>query len=258
MSTSAREQFDRQAALYDNRWAKWSDALLTQMLAWADPQPQWRVLDVATGTGYTALALAPHVAHVTGADVSPNMLGQAARQAQEQGITNADWQEARAERLPFDDASFDLVTVRIAPHHFTDVRAFLSETRRVLKVGGVFVLGDTSVPDDAPAVAEWQNAVERVRDTSHVANLSARAWRELTEEAGLRVSDVQTQTGEIALTLSAWLAVAGTDGDRAAQVRQMFANASDDARRAFHITTDEAGETRFAWPRVLLRAHRAA
>lgn len=258
MSTSAKAQFDKQAALYDNRWADWSEATLKQMLVWADPQPQWRVLDIATGTGYTALALAPHVAHVTGADISPNMLAQAARHAQEQDVANVAWHEAAAESLPFDNKAFDLVTVRIAPHHFTNVRAFLSETRRVLRPNGVFVLGDTTVPDDAPAIAEWQNSVERLRDTSHAANLPARVWRALSEEAGLRVSDVETQAGEIKLTLSAWLAVSGCDGDRARQVHQMFIHAPDDARQAFHITTDAVGETYFAWQRVLLKAHRPA
>ncbi len=256
--TSAKAQFDRQAVLYDNCWANWSEATLKQMLVWADPQPQWRVLDIATGTGYTALAFAPHVARVIGADISPNMLAQAARHAQEQGIANVAWREAAAESLPFDNKAFDLVTVRIAPHHFADVRAFLSETRRVLKPGGVFVLGDTTVPGDEPAAAEWQNTVERLRDTSHAANLPAPVWRALSEEAGLRVSHVETQAGEIKLTLSAWLAVAGCDGDRARQVRQMFIHAPDDARRAFHITTDAAGETYFAWQRVLLKAHRPA
>ncbi len=258
MSTSSKAQFDRQAAFYNNRWANWSDATLQQMLAWADPQPWWRVLDIATGTGYTALAFAPHVAHVVGVDVSSKMLAQAALHAQEQGIANVAWQEAEAEHLPFDDQSFDLVTVRIAPHHFRDVHAFLRETRRVLQPRGVFVLGDTTVPDDAHAVAAWQNTVERLRDTSHVANLSAQVWRDLTEDAGLRVADTHTQTGEITLTLSAWLEVAGCDGDRAAQVRQMFAEATPDVRRAFEITTDEAGETHFAWQRVLLKAVRPA
>lgn len=258
MSSSAKAQFDRQAAQYDHRWAAWSDETLRKLLQWADPQAHWRVLDIATGTGYTALVLAPYVAHVTGSDISPQMLARAAQHAREQNIVNADWREAPAERLPFEGGAFDLVTTRIAPHHFTDVSAFLGEARRVLRPHGVFVLADTTVPDDDPAAAEWQNSVERLRDTSHAANLSGQTWRALAEEAGLSVSDVQTQAGEIALTLPAWLEVAGTDADRAAQVRQMFADASPAARRAFHITTDSAGETHFAWQRVLLRAVRPA
>jgi ubiquinone/menaquinone biosynthesis C-methylase UbiE len=70
-STSAKEQFDRQAAHYNNQWAGWSDETLQRMLALADPQPSWHVLDVATGAGFTALAFAPLVAEVTGADLSP-------------------------------------------------------------------------------------------------------------------------------------------------------------------------------------------
>jgi ubiquinone/menaquinone biosynthesis C-methylase UbiE len=253
-SGSAREQFDRQATQYNQRWAGWSDETLQRMLAFADPQPSWQALDVATGTGFTALAFAPLVAAVVGADLSPGMLAQAANRASEQGITNVSWVEAPAEKMPFEKGAFDLVTVRIAPHHFTDVRAFLAETRRVLKPGGIFVLGDTTVPDEDREAADWQNRVERERDASHVANLPSGTWRSLTEEAGLTVTDLETMTGAIRIALTPWLETSGTTGERAKRVRGLFADAPESARRHFQITTDAEGETHFAWQRVVLRA----
>jgi ubiquinone/menaquinone biosynthesis C-methylase UbiE len=252
--TSARDQFDRQAGKYNERWASWSDETLRRLLELADPQPDWRVLDVATGTGFTALAVAPHVRHVVGSDVSPNMLAEAHKRAETAGVTNVDWVEAPAEALPFDDAAFDLVTARIAPHHFSDVPAFLAETRRVLTPGGVFVLADTTVPDDELEAADWQNAVERERDGSHVANLSPETWRRLVIEAGFVVTDLDCSGGGIGLELSAWLETAGCAGVRADRVRQLFATAPEAARRAFQITTNANGETRFVWQRVVLRA----
>jgi ubiquinone/menaquinone biosynthesis C-methylase UbiE len=251
---SAKEQFDRQAEQYNQRWASWTDETLQKMLAFADPQPDWRVLDVATGTGFTAFAFAKYAAHVTGADLSPGMLAQAAKRAAEQSVTNVDWVEAPAESLPFADASFDLVTVRIAPHHFTDVRAFLSEVRRVLKSDGVFVLGDTTVPDDDPEAAEWQNTVERERDPSHMRNLSPNDWQQLCEAAGFKLTNLDHATGAITIALSPWLETAGATGERAERVRGLFANAPESARRQFCITTDAAGETHFSWQRVVLRA----
>ena len=252
--TSAREQFDRQAEKYNERWASWSDETLSRLLELAGPKPNWRVLDVATGTGFTALAFAPHVAHVIGSDVSPGMLAHAKKRAGAAGVTNVDWIEAPAEALPFADASFGLVTVRIAPHHFSDVPAFLGEVRRVLVPGGVFVVGDTAVPDDELEAADWQNAVERERDASHGANLSPETWRRLVEAAGLRVTDLDAAGTGIGLELSAWLETAGCAGERAERVRQLFADAPEAARRAFQITTDADGETRFVWQRVVLRA----
>jgi SAM-dependent methyltransferase len=156
--------------------------------------------------------------------------------------------------MPFEDAVFDLVTVRIAPHHFNDIHAFLSETRRVLRPGGLFVLGDTSIPDDDGEAADWQNTVERERDPSHVANLSPETWRSLTEEAGFIVTDLETLTGAIRIALTPWLETSGTTGARAERVRHLFADAPESARRHFQITADINGETHFAWQRVVLRA----
>lgn len=259
MSAPARDQFDRQAVHYNERWASWSNETLQRMLETADVLPgaharTWRVLDVATGGGWTALAFAPHVREVVATDISTAMLAQAQNRAQAAGVTNIVWQEAAAEALPFADASFDLVTVRIAPHHFTNVPAFLREARRVLAPSGALILGDTTVPDDDPEAAAWQNAIERVRDPSHVANVSPNQWRSLLQAAEFVVAFLDHTSGRIPMFLSAWLHTAGCTGDAARQVRRMFANAPVAARKEFAITIDAEQETHFAWQRVVLRA----
>ena len=255
---AAKTQFDKQAKHYNETWAGWSDNTLRALLHLADPQERWRVLDVATGTGFTALAFAPRVSHVTGADISPQMLHEAQKRADLAGIKNVEWVECAAEALPFPDASFDLVTVRIAPHHFVDVPAFLGEVRRVLVGSGVFVLADTSVPGEDTEAGMWQNRVERERDPSHQSNLSQATWRDLCQSAGFVVTDLEAsspQRGEgIALSLTAWLHTAGCESECAETVRNLFAGAPEPAKAAFHITVDETGETHFVWQRVLLRA----
>ncbi len=250
---SAKEQFDKQATEYDAQWNLWSEETLNAMLTAARPQPTDRVLDVATGTGFTALAFAPLVQSVVGLDVSPGMLRQAESYAAERGLANAVFQEGAAELLPFADASFDLVTCRIAPHHFLSVPKFLSEAVRVLKPGGCFVLADTTVLDDLPEAADWQNAVEAVRDPSHVRNYPPSEWRQMTEAAGLTVTDCHTEGSGITIPLTDWITKAGCTPEQAASVRRAFADAPDSARAAYQIRTTADGEMVFTWPRVLLR-----
>lgn len=251
---TAKEQFDKQAAEYNAQWNTWSEEVLNAMLAAAQPKPTDRVLDVATGTGFTALAFAPLVQSVVGLDVSPGMLRQAEQFARGRGITNTVFQEGTAEMLPFADASFDLVTCRIAPHHFLSVPQFLSETARVLKPGGRFVLADTTVPDDLPEAADWQNAVEAVRDPSHVRNYPPSRWRQMAAAAGLTVADCHTEGGGITIPLTDWITKAGCTPEQESAVRRSFADAPQSARTAFQIVVGAGGETVFTWPRVLLRA----
>lgn len=251
---SAKEQFDKQATEYNAQWNTWSEETLSAMLAAAQPQPTDTVLDVATGTGFTALAFAPYVQSVVGLDVSPGMLAQAKNYAVERGVANAAFKEGAAEVLPYGDEAFDLVACRIAPHHFLDVQQFLCETARVLKPGGSFVLADTTVPDDYPEAAQWQNAVEVLRDPSHVRNCTPLEWRQMTETAGLTVTDCHTDGGGITIPLSDWLHKAGCTPEQSAAVRQAYADAPESAKQAFQIVTDAGGETVFTWQRVVLKA----
>ena len=251
---SARSQFDKQASEYNAQWNTWSEEALSAMLAAAQPQPIDTVLDVATGTGFTALAFAPLVQSVVGLDVSPGMLSQARIYASERGITNAAFEEGAAESLPYDDAMFSLVTCRIAPHHFLNTQQFLLETARILKPGGRFVLVDTTVPDDLPEAAKWQNAVEVLRDPSHVRNYTPLEWRRMTEAAELTVTDCHTSGGGITIPLSDWLHKAGCTPEQSAAVRRHFSDAPESARQAFQILTDAVGETVFTWQRVVMTA----
>jgi ubiquinone/menaquinone biosynthesis C-methylase UbiE len=251
---SAREQFDRQAAHYDTQWSAWSEESLAWLRDHARPQPTDAALDVATGTGFTALAFAPLVRSVVGLDVSAGMLEQARARAEEQGITNATFQQGAAEALPFADGAFDLVLCRIAPHHFLDIGRFLAETARVLRPGGTFALSDTAVPDASPEAAAWQNRVEAVRDPSHVRNHTPSEWRRMTEGAGLRVSALDSAGGGITIPLGDWLLKAGCTPEQSAEVRRLFAEAPESARQAFRITPQPGGDTVFTWQRVVLTA----
>jgi len=253
---TSKEQFDRQAAHYDDQWARWSQESVVWMLERASVIPYKSVLDVASGTGYTALAFAPHAEHVVGLDVSSGMLAVARERAAEQGFNNTEWVEGPAESIPFPDASFCLVTCRVAAHHFLDVESFVSETARVLKPGGLFLLADTTVPDDDEEAGQWQNDIELWRDPSHMRNLSPNQWRAVVEASGLEVTEAHATGGGIELPLSDWLRKAGTPPDRAQKVHELLKNAPEGAVRAFQIHYDPAGESDFTWPRVVLAARK--
>lgn len=253
---SARQQFDRQAEHYNAQWNAWNHESLAWLLENAACQPTDTALDVATGTGFTALAFAPRVQTMIGLDVSPGMLAQARQRATAQGLANVTFQEGEAESLPFPAVTFDLVTCRVAPHHFLSVPRFLSEVARVLKPGGRFVLADTSVPDDAPEIDAWQNRTERLRDPSHVRNYTPREWRQCVKTAGLVVERLSDAGGGIPIVLSEWLVKAGCTPEQTAAVRHQFATAPESVVRAFQIAPLPDGDTGFVWQRLVLRARK--
>jgi len=164
---------------------------LDRLLAIVNPQPHWQVLDIATGGGHTALKFAPRVARVIASDLTPRMLEKARRFiVEDKGVDNVSFEQADAENLPFDDDRFDLVTCRIAPHHFPDAQRFLREGARVLKAGGVFMLQDQVLPPDAEA-ARFVDAFERLRDPSHNRAFNEQEWKAMFARAGIAVERVE-------------------------------------------------------------------
>ncbi|MBN2848750.1 MAG: class I SAM-dependent methyltransferase, partial [Coriobacteriia bacterium] len=137
-------------------------------------RPGEAALDVATGGGHVALALARTGADVTACDLTPEMLDAAGMLLAEHGC-EARFVVAEAAALPFDDASFDVVTCRIAAHHFPDAAAFFAEAARVLKPGGRLGFQDQTLPPE-PTSAVLTDAFERLRDPSHNQAYNAEGW----------------------------------------------------------------------------------
>ena len=164
---------------------------LARLLAFAQPQAHWRALDVATGGGHTALAFAPHVAHVVAYDLTRPMLEAMRANARANGYDNLSYLQGDAERLPFASASLDLVTCRLAQHHFPRPRAFFKEVGRVLKVGGVCVMQDHLAPK-GERERDYIDAFETLRDPSHVKALNIYEWRRYCREAGLFITQEET------------------------------------------------------------------
>ncbi len=159
------------------------------------------MLDVATGAGHAALALAPHVARVIASDITDEMLAEAAKLAAARGLANVETAKAEAGSLAFADASFDLVTCRLAAHHFpTPPPPSVAESFRVLRPGGTFALVDNVSPDASmlplatrpPAelinAARAFNIYEKTRDPSHARALTLPEWYTLMEKSGLSVA----------------------------------------------------------------------
>jgi ubiquinone/menaquinone biosynthesis C-methylase UbiE/catechol 2,3-dioxygenase-like lactoylglutathione lyase family enzyme len=185
-----REAFGRTAEAYVASPSHAAGADLNRLVELAAPSLTDRALDISTGGGHTALALAAHVAMITASDLTPRMLAVARDFLTASGVTNAVFVIADAEQLPFLDVSFDLVTVRIAPHHYASLPAAVREMARVLKPGGRLLLVDNIAPED-PALDELGNRWEKWRDPSHVRNYTVSEWRSHLESAGLRITDAE-------------------------------------------------------------------
>ncbi|NNC78940.1 MAG: class I SAM-dependent methyltransferase [Acidimicrobiales bacterium] len=181
-----RTQFGANAANYATSEVHAKGASLARLVELVQPKSDWRALDIATAAGHTAFAFAPHVHSVVASDLTPEMIELAASRTTELDHGNVTTELADAENLPFDDASFDLVTSRIAPHHFPQPSRFVADVARVLRPGGCFGLVDNVVPDD-PDAAAYYNAWEKRRDPSHARALGMAEWRSLIAASGFTV-----------------------------------------------------------------------
>lgn len=246
------DQFTRQASPFSRSPAHSAAEALEQILRLAAPAPTDRALDVACGPGIITCLLAPHVAHMTGTDLTAAMLVEAEKRRVEQGAPPVTWLEADAERLPFDDASFDLVVTRYSFHHFVAPEKVLREMARVCRPGGRIVVADVVMP--AGKVGAF-DAMERLRDPSHTNTLTREKLDTLVGEAGLIAEDYATHAVSMTLEFQLSKSFPLPGDDR--RIREIFRDEPEHDRLGLSARR-EAGDIVISYPTGVLCARKPA
>lgn len=206
------------------------------------------VLDLGCGAGHASFAVAPVAESVTAFDLSPEMLAVVAGAAHERGLAQIVTQQGNVASLPFADASFCMVMTRFSAHHWLDVPAALREVNRVLKPGGVFVVIDITAPE-SPLHDTTLQAVELLRDGSHVRDYRTSEWLRMLDDAGFageRVSD-----WKLHMQFDEWTARMRTPAERVTAIRGLLRSAPMETRDYFAVQGDDS----FTIDSTLFRAH---
>lgn len=224
---------------------------LAALVAALSPRPSETILDVATGTGFTAIEVSPLVNSVVATDLTTEMLAQAKRLARERGVTNIGFEEADASDLPHRDSSFDIVTTRRAPHHFRDIPLFLREARRVLRRGGRLGIADMSPPEECET---FFNRIERIRDDTHVKALSPTQWLASVRRAGFTVASTEILSDKV--SFEGWLYPVKMGGTEEASIRRAWAKAPPKVRRILEVRETQNVVEGWTKTRIVLVAKR--
>jgi ubiquinone/menaquinone biosynthesis C-methylase UbiE len=228
-------QFGPRAAAYVASPVHAQGEDLRGLAALAAARPGASVLDLGCGGGHVSVAVAPHAARVVAFDLSAEMLGAVAAVAAERGLANIVTEQGSVTALPFGPASFDIVLSRLSAHHWPNLVAGLAEARRVLKPDGIAVFIDVAAPGDALLDTHLQ-AIELLRDPSHVRDYSIGEWRQALTEAGFRPG--REKQWRLAIAFQPWIERMQTAEDHVRAIRSLQRLAPDPVRRHFAIQAD--------------------
>ena len=256
--TLAQQMFGPQAGVYAESKVHIRDDSLDSVQRLTSPDfiegtpPYGWAVDLGTGAGFTAFAMAEVSDRVVATDITQPMLRQARRISGERGLPNVRLAQHAAESLPFADGSLDLITCRVAAHHFRNLGAALDEAQRTLRTGGSLVIADSIAPED-DAVAEWMNGIELRRDFSHIENRKITVIRQMLADRGFEV--VGSEDERVYLWFNDWVARTKVPEGEVAALRQDFLGASAAVKEAFQVgEPEEDGDFLFSWPCWIFRA----
>ncbi|KAA0971679.1 class I SAM-dependent methyltransferase [Aureimonas fodinaquatilis] len=181
--TNVESQFGPQAQAYVASSVHSSGEDLEALRHMAAQVRPSRAIDLGTGGGHVAYLLADHAANVTAVDLSAEMLAAVAQTAAKRGLGNIETVQAAAEALPFAPGHFDMLACRYSAHHWADFAGGLRQARRVLATDAPAVFIDVVAPGAALLDTHLQ-AVELLRDTSHVRDYTLAQWLSALGQAG--------------------------------------------------------------------------
>jgi ubiquinone/menaquinone biosynthesis C-methylase UbiE len=232
------QQFGNTASAYltSSVHAQGADlSMLREMAAALPKRPV--VLDLGCGAGHAGFAVAPVAESVTAYDLSPQMLAVVAGAARERGLDNLVTRQGDVAELPFADASFCMVVTRFSAHHWLDVPAALREIKRVLKPRGVVVIIDITAPE-TPLHDTTLQAVELLRDGSHVRDYRPSEWLRMLDDAGLKAERVNDW--KLQMKFDEWTARMRTPAERVTAIRSLLHSAPQETRDYFAMQPDDS------------------
>jgi len=218
--SSSTERFARTAERVAAHQDARAERLAEQVRDFVELRGEERALDVGTGAGALAFALAPLVREVVGLDPVPELLELARARA----LPNTEFLDGDGTALPFPDDTFDLAGTHRTLHHVAQPAHIVAELARVTRPGGRVLVVDQLAPDDGTA-ATTLHEFETARDPSHTRLLTDGELRELfaaNELALLRERHEQEPRD-----LARYLDLAGCAGDGRARAEAL---AADDPR----------------------------
>ena len=228
-------QFGPQARAYVESAVHASGADLDAVEALVRKLRPERALDLGAGGGHVAYMMARHARLVIAADLSREMLAAVAATARAKGLSNIETVEAPAERLPFEDSTFDFVACRYSAHHWRDFDAGLREARRALKRGGRAAFIDAYSPGP-PLFDTHLQAIELLRDHSHVRNHACAQWIDALVRSGFAVE--ACRTWRLRMDFPVWTARMRTPEENVKAIRSLQIAASSETKTHFAIEPD--------------------
>lgn len=235
LETLSSEQFGSRARAYVTSAVHSSGQDLDWIEAHLANQGKLNFLDVGCGGGHVSYRAARHVVSVIAADPSVEMLRAVETAASEQGINNLTTIVGSAERLPYEDGVFDAAATRFSAHHWKDLNLGLLEIARALKNGGQLLIVDSASPAK-PILDTHLQAIEVLRDPSHVRNYSLAEWTAAVGRAGFVIGEARTARVRIEFQL--WAERMKTPDDAIAAVRRVQTLASEEVGQHFEIADD--------------------
>ena len=230
-----KEFFSKNADSYANSQSHKKGEDLNQLIQALNPVVSDTAIDLASGTGFTAMELASRVSKVVAFDGTREMLEKAKALASERGIGNIEYVLGDVSELPYQESTFDIITCRRAAHHFTDKKKFLSESFRTLKKGGRLGLVDMAVPEsDKHNVF---NHIEIIRDHSHIAAEKVETWKKLIKESGFNLSKVLTSSEEY--TVEKWLSPVKMDSPEGIELQHYLKDTPEELLLNGNINREE-------------------
>ena len=246
-----QQQFGKSADSYVSSPIHKEGKDLQTLLQMVSATGEEELLDVATGGGHTANAFASIVKNITAVDLTPEMLVAAENFIKGNGHQNVRFLKADAENLPFSNEAFDIVTCRIAPHHFPNVNQFIEEVYRVLKPNGQFLLDDNVVPEE-DLFDHFYNAIEKRRDYSHFRAWKKSEWLRMLELAGFEI--YEWHRFEKTFRFDPWCNRMNLSQDERDKLSEYIQGSDPKVKDKFRIVIEEHQVVSFQGEAIVLKA----